>query len=445
VADVDVIDLGEARWTPDTLRRHLPSKWRQVVALALVAAVSLTMGASVPPAGHGPLWTTTGQVLATGPRTVYTMPELDRVGYRPGTLEAREPRTGRVRWSVPALGAIMEVRDYGRGVTVAVSTMDAGGPTEGTIILFDTDTGQRVGTAPGQLVKVVGDGSVLVAVETAGGDCLNGWCLNVAGFSARDGRQLWVLPYAQGSAWLWGGGDHALASIRSDGEVRWYDLVTGALTTTWRLDWRGFDAVGAVAEAKLLLDATGGLVELRPTGAGTAVSSVSPGAADNWTFVVPASSDQVSAATCDPWICVITGETFTILDPFDGHVVASASSWITAFGRLPLVAEYEADRAEGIVTSVRLIDIETGAVRSVLRGNVTEIADSPGEEQLVTISLPGARVTDIVAVAADGAARVVGTIEPDLYCRAAPEILLCMPLSSRGTEGGLITAWPMPR
>jgi hypothetical protein len=442
--DVDVIDLGEAGWTIEDLRRPLPRHWRRVIALAVVAALSLTLGASERPVKFGPLWTADGQAMAVGPRTVYTM-TVDGT-----TLEAREPRTGHVRWSVAGLGAIADVRDYGRGI-VAVSRMSLGGPSSGTIMLLDADTGLTVGTAPGQLTAVVADGSVLVALQMVGG-CSTGVCANIAGLSGRDGAPLWSLPYEPDSAWLWGVGDPALAAIRSDGEVRRYDLSTGRVTITWRADWQGFDAVGAARNGELFLSSAGDLVGQRVTDAGTVVRSVSPRPANDWTFVIPAPSKsrsryQTGTLGCQSWICVvIVDDTFIVLDPVDGHVVVSASSWIYPFGRLPLLAQYEADRTTGTVTSLSLVDPETGAVRSVLHGEVTEVWDSPGDEQLVMIHPSGVPVANILAVAADGATRLVGTIASSLYCWAASEILLCFPMSRDGSKPpAVLTAWPMPR
>jgi hypothetical protein len=437
VDNADVIDLGEARWTVDDLPRPSPREWRRVITLAVVAALSLTLGASGPLVDRGPLWTAPGRVFyALGARTVYTWTQ-------DGTLEAREPRTGQVRWSVARLGRIDESWETGRGTVVVDSTIP-GGPMGGTITLLDADTGRQVAAVTGQLATVVDHGRVLVVLEPAG-VCSDWWCTDVAAFSTRDLESLWRLPYERDSAWSWGVGDAVVASIRSNGEVRSYDLITGAVTTTFRVDWQGVDAVSAANERNLFLSPTGGVVWMRATAAGTEVSSSSARPEGDWVFAIPAPRDQVAALDCEPWICVISPGTRTVLDPYDGRTVASSSSWILPLGRLPFLAESEFDPTSGTTTSVTLIDPVTGAVKTVLHGDVSEIPNSPGPEQLVTVHPPGALVADIVAVASDGTTRVVGTIDASLGCQATSEILVCAPTSRDGKPPpSVITAWPLP-
>jgi outer membrane protein assembly factor BamB len=226
-----VIDLGVVTpFEPPAAARPVP---RRALAAVLALICLVTVTGSAPPRPHSlpTLWAVpvngNQDSFTVTPGGVYVLSTLGR-----RRISAYEPRTGKIRWTIPGLDDTAWIGAVSAGVLLTPAFNDGIAQT----VALDTATGRQLWRERGDALAIAG-GRVLLTEPDPDGPSVRS--LRVV--DLHSGATTWA--YAADDRRTWAAADadtsDRVVIAAEDGQVEVHDLATGRLVAGARMPWPG--------------------------------------------------------------------------------------------------------------------------------------------------------------------------------------------------------------
>lgn len=447
VSDV-AIDLGEASWDYESAAVSARPGWyRRLPAVAVVATAALGLLSGADPASVParvePLWSSASSIpgLAVSPSAVL-------VG-EPGSIVARDPRTGNAFWRAPVQGDVAYVDFSIAGLVVAFSYSPTQIGSAMGLTVIDERTGRVIADLSESEVEAQypfgrsGD-VLLLRYDAPRRDfydaCPSDLCTVLTALDLRDGTIVWSYESRQPEDLLVSTVDGqvaALAFVGREGRVTVVDPTDGSVQSVLDVGPVELGMAALVDGNVITLDSSSGRAVVRAYGIRER------GLVWHTTLESPGGFGHVFP--CDQGVCVSHATGFAVLDGRTGRVVDTRPDHpgvtFDSGVRVAFVEHaYSTDRGT--------VAVVTDREGRVLRRIDRVLPVSSGEAGSPLLLRRGAEGVDVLRVDGSGEIRWLGQL-PDVieWCEAHGPLMACwsedQPPTGMSTNGR-VWVWRLP-